>query len=37
MENRSIGEIIREGLEKAILKKGIIPGTARRAFFDAMD
>ena len=32
-----IGDIIQEGQEKGIFKKGIIPGVAKRAFFGALD
>lgn len=32
-----IGDIIREGQEKGIFKKDIIPGIAKRAFFGALD
>lgn len=32
-----IGDIVREGQEKGIFKKDIIPGVAKRAFFGALD
>jgi TetR/AcrR family fatty acid metabolism transcriptional regulator len=32
-----ISEIIQEGQEKGIFKKGIVPGIAKRAFFGALD
>ena len=32
-----IGDIIREGQEKGIFKKEIIPDIAKRAFFGALD
>jgi len=32
-----IGDIIREGQEKGIFKKTVIPGIAKRAFFGALD
>jgi TetR/AcrR family fatty acid metabolism transcriptional regulator len=32
-----ISEIIQEGQEKGIFKKGILPGVAKRAFFGALD
>jgi TetR/AcrR family transcriptional regulator, fatty acid metabolism regulator protein len=32
-----IGEIIREGQEKGVFKKEVIPGVAKRAFFGALD
>ena len=32
-----IGEIIQEGQEKGVFKKGILPGIAKRAFFGALD
>jgi len=32
-----IGDIVREGQEKGIFKKDIMPGVAKRAFFGALD
>ncbi|MFO7740569.1 MAG: TetR/AcrR family transcriptional regulator [Desulfatiglandaceae bacterium] len=32
-----IGDIIREGQEKGIFKKDVVPGVAERAFFGALD
>lgn len=32
-----IGEIVREGQEKGVFKKDVIPGVAKRAFFGALD